>query len=305
MERQRGFVIVFNPHAGRGRAYETLREVTTSLDGRIAPVVETALDGTFGPTLRDRIRTIRGQTGMTPIALAVGGDGTLSLTLNGLRDPADAAIAVVPAGSGNDFAAAIGLHDVRSALLALETGAMRRIDLGLVNGRRFANCVGMGLDAEVGSLAFRFRSRGYPAGPSYYAAALVGLFLVKPVGITIESEGRRNRFDDGVMVTVGNGPLYGGGFRGAPNAMLDDGALDVYAFSNVDGIFRRLALMRRIRAGTHDAAPNVKLIRAASLIVEFDRAVAMHVDGETMSVRRAEIGLVPGGLEVVAPAKAS
>jgi diacylglycerol kinase (ATP) len=304
MERHQGFVIVFNPRAGSGRAFEILREVTTALDGTLAPVIETSLDGNFGSLLRDRLRFVRGETGRPPIAIAVGGDGTLSLLLNGLRDPGDAAVAVVPAGSGNDFAAALGMPDARAALDALAVGAIRRIDLGIVNGRRFANCVGMGLDAEVGSLAFRLRSRGYPAGPSYYAAALIGLFLVKPVGITIESDGKRRRFDDGVMVTAGNGPLYGGGFRGAPHALLDDGAFDVYAFSNVKGVLRRMALMRRIRAGTHPADPNVTSIRTGSLVVEFDREVAMHVDGETTSVTRAEIGIEPGVLQVIAPPKA-
>jgi YegS/Rv2252/BmrU family lipid kinase len=223
------------------------------------------------------------------------------MLLNGLRVPSDAEIAVVPCGSGNDFAAALCIPDVASALTALAAAHVRSIDLGTVNGRRFANCVGMGLDAEVGALAFRFRSRGYPAAPSYYAAALVGLFMVKPVGMTLVTAGVRLRFEDGVMVTVGNGPMYGGGFLGAPNAKLDDGVLDAYAFSNIEGALRRFSLMQRIRAGTHLADPNVTPIQTDALVVEFDRPVAMHVDGETTSVERADIGIAPGALRVVAP----
>jgi diacylglycerol kinase family enzyme len=59
--------------------------------------------------------------------------------------------------------------------------------------------------------------------------------------------------------------------------------------------------MQRIRAGTHPAYSNVTSIRAGSLLVEFDRDVAMHVDGEITSVRRAKIDVVPGALLVAFP----
>lgn len=301
MARERGFVVVFNPQAGGRRGYEVLRLVTSRLDGRTAPVIETKLDESFAPDLRERVREVRGETAMPPVVVAVGGDGTLSLVLGALDNPDDTPLAVVPCGSGNDFANAIGVTNVVRALEAIEYEDHRRLDFGLVNTRRFANCVGMGLDAEVGALSTRLRARGYPAGPSYYAAALAGLFLVRPVRVTMTAGDARYRFDDCVMVTVGNGPLYGGGFRGAPDAKLDDGALDVYAFSNIAGFAKRFALMQRIRAGTHPSYPNVTSIRAASLAVDFDRDVAMHVDGENASVRRAEIGLVPGGMRVAFP----
>jgi diacylglycerol kinase (ATP) len=299
MDSQRGHIVVFNPRAGRRRAHEALRQVTTRLDGKIATVIETSVDGTFGPHVRESVQIVRDEIGGRPVIIAIGGDGTLSMTLNALADAHDATLAVVPAGSGNDFAAAVGIPGIDAALDALERNAMRDVDFGIVNGRRFANCVGMGLDAEVGSLAARLRKRGYPPGPSYYAAALAGLFIVKPVGIRVASGGATHRFERGVMVTVGNGHSYGGGFRGAPGALLDDGALDAYVFSDVEGLLPRLALMQRIRAGTHAGAPNVLPMRTASLVVEFDREVAMHVDGELDVVRRADISVVARGLRVI------
>jgi diacylglycerol kinase (ATP) len=302
METRRGFVVIFNPKAGRGRAYETLRLVTSRLDGRLAPVMETSLDGSFAPSLRERIRDVRSASGSAPVAVAVGGDGTVSMIVEAMRDLGDAIVAIVPAGAGNDLGAALGIADVAVALDALESGATRLIDVGTVSGRRFVNCVGMGLDAEVGALAARMRRRGYPPKPSYYAAALVGLFFVRPVGTTIDADGARRRFEDGVMVTVGNGPFYGGGFRGAPGAALDDGLLDVYAFSDINGFVARLALMKRIRAGTHPADANVTALRAGSFVIEFDREVAMHVDGETASVKRADFSVQGRALQVVTAA---
>ena len=301
MSEQRRFVVVFNPRAGNRKSHEALRRLRTRLDARVATVVETTIDGTFGPSVRAAVRHVLGDTGVRPTVVAVGGDGTLSMTLNALAQPDDATLAVVPAGSGNDFAAALGIPTIDAALHALERHAVRTVDYGTVNGRRFANCVGMGLDAEVGALSARLRKRGYPPAPSYYAAALIGLLMVKPVGVTIEADGLRQRFERGVMVTVGNGHSYGGGFRGAPNALLDDGTLDAYVFSDIEGALARMALMRRIRAGTHEGEHNVTPLRARTLSVEFDRSVTMHVDGEIDALLRADVIVVPRGMRVVAP----
>jgi diacylglycerol kinase (ATP) len=301
MDSKRGFVVVFNPAAGGRKAHEVLRRVTTRLDGKIASVIETSLDGAFAPRVRESVRHVFGETGDRPTLVSVGGDGTLSMALNALQSAHDATLAVVPAGSGNDFAAAIGCESADAALDAIDRRSERTVDFGIVNGRRFANCVGMGLDAEVGAIAARLRKRGYPASPSYYAAALMGLFQVESVGVSVDANDTLVRFERGVMVTVGNGPTYGGGFRGAPNAKVDDGMLDAYVFSNIDGLFPRLRLMQQIRSGSHLGEANVTAIRATTVKVRFDRDVALHVDGELASVRSADIAVVPGGMRVIAP----
>jgi diacylglycerol kinase (ATP) len=303
MTDQRAAVVVFNPAAGRRGAHEALRAVTTRLNGKIAAVVETSLTGGFDLRVRDALRDVV-STGARPTVICVGGDGTLSIALNALADTSAVTIAVVPVGSGNDFAAALGIATVDAAIGAIEGGRSRPVDFGVVNGRRFANCVGIGLDAEVGALSARMRLRGFPPGPSYYAAALVGLFMVEQVGITLRAAAKTIRREDGVMVTIGNGPEYGGGFKGAPGALLDDGLLDVNVFSDVQGLFRRLALTQRIRAGSHVGQPNVDTLRVASLEIDVDREVAMHVDGEIAAVEHVAIDVVPAGLRVIAPSAA-
>ena len=300
MADQRAAVVVFNPVAGRRGAHEALRAVTTRLDGKIAAVLETSLAGGFDLRMRDAIRDVVA-TGARPTLIAVGGDGTLSIALNALADPSSVTLAVVPTGSGNDLASALGITSVDAAIGAIEGGGSRSIDFGTVNGRKFANCVGIGLDAEVGALSARIRHRGFPPGLSYYAAALGGLFMIKPAGITLRFADKSIRRDDGVMVTIGNGPLYGGGFKGAPGAQLDDGLLDVNLFSDVQGSLRRLVLMQRIRAGSHIGQPNVYSSRAGELEIDVDREVAMHVDGEIASVKRASVAVVPKGMRIIAP----
>lgn len=299
----RPYVVVANRWAGSGKAHGLVGAVASALGHAAYAVVEPDLSPVFAVRLNNVLVEARRATPATPPLLAcIGGDGTLSMAFDALRKPDDAVLAAIPCGSGNDFALSLGIGSGARALEVLRHGAERRIDFGIVAGRRFLNCVGLGLDAEVAAMAARIRARGLAKGFSYYLAALRGLLSIKPVGATVRTRDATMRFEDLVMITIGNGAWYGGGFRGAPDARLDDGLLDCYAFRDVPGVLRRLALMQRIRAGVHASEPNVTALRTNHLGVAFDRVVAMHVDGELGQIKETEITMVPGGATILAPA---
>jgi len=299
----RPYVVVANRWAGSGRAHGLVGAVESALGHAPAAIVEPDLTPAFASRLNDAVATARTQSEASkrPLLVCIGGDGTLSLAFDALRDPADVTLAAVPCGSGNDFPLALGIGSRAAAFDVLRGGVERQIDYGKVDGRRFLNCVGIGLDAEVAGTAARIRAQGLAKGFSYYLAALRGLLTVKPVGASVRTTDAATRFDDLVMLTIGNGTWYGGGFRGAPDARLDDGVLDCYAFRDVPGVLRRFALMQRIRAGAHPSEPNVTALRAAALHVEFDRTVAMHVDGERAHCQYVDVVLVPRGATILAP----
>jgi len=298
MARERGYVVVFNPKAG-GRAHEVLRGLRSRLDGRATAIVETTLDDSFGPRLREWIAQIRVDSAADPIVVAVGGDGTLSMLVNALEDPARTPIAVVPAGSGNDFAAAIGCSTPARAMDAIDAESIAAFDLGSVDGQRFLNSVGFGLHAEIARRAQGMRRRGYPPAASYYASALASLVSVRPMRASVTADGDCRRYDDAVMITANNGPTYGAGFLGAPGARFDDGLIDAYVFRDVAGFGRRLRLVNVVRAGKHAAEDNVIAVRARSLLLEFDQPVPIQVDGETGVTQRSQITLLPRGVLVV------
>lgn len=293
----RGFVVVANPHAGVGRAASALRSACALVGVDPSEAIETSHDGNFAARLQRAVEAAE----QPATVLCVGGDGTLSMVVNALASPADVTLAVIPAGSGNDFCLALGIRNVSIALDALAGPHTLAVDLGTFNGRRFVNCVGMGLDGEIARTAAIIRSRGLARGLSYYVAALLGLWRVRPVGAHIESEAFTGRMDDLLMLTVGNGPWYGGGYRGAPKAQLNDSLLDCYAFANLPGGFRRLALMDLIRRGRHLAHPVVTSLLTQTLDVTFDREIAMHVDGELTAASSAHITLIPRGLTFAVP----
>jgi diacylglycerol kinase (ATP) len=303
----RSYVIVANRWAGSGRAHGLIGAVEAALGHTPSAVVEPDLTPAFAQRLNAALVHAReSSTGASrPLLVCIGGDGTLSLAFDALHEPGAAVLAAIPCGSGNDFALTLGIGSRAQALDLLRHGVERRIDFGTVGGRRFLNCVGLGLDAEVAAMAARIRARGLAKGFSYYLAALRGLLSIKPVGATVRTPATTMRFDDLVMITIGNGAWYGGGFRGAPDARLDDGMLDCYAFRDVPGVLRRLALMQRIRAGVHPSEPNVTALRTNRLGIAFDRVVAMHVDGELGQVQETEIAMVPGGAMILAPVTTS
>lgn len=288
------YVLVVNPRAGVGRAASMLRAVSAKL--RVDPhqAIETSLDSSFAQRLSTAIRAAA-----SPVTvISVGGDGTLSIIVNALPDPRAARLAIVPAGSGNDFGVALGIRSLDQALEAAAGTSSADVDLGTCNGRRFINCIGMGLDGEIARTAAAIRRRGLARGMSYYCAALVGLWRVRPVRAVLSRSTGEVRIEDLLMLTVGNGAWYGGGYHGAPGASIDDGELDCYAFADLKGPLRRLALMERVRRGTHASHSVVTGFKTSSLCAEFDREIAMHVDGELTAAARVDIGVQRAALSV-------
>ena len=304
----RPYIVIANRWAGSGKAHQLAGEVERVIGRAPYAIIEPDLSNAFRQRLNDAVRNAaesvtKSPESVRPLLVCVGGDGTLSLAFDALADSAAAVLAVVPCGSGNDLALTLGLASRDVALAALRDGIVRSIDYGTVNGRRFLNCVGIGLDAEVAGMAARIRERGLARGFSYYLAALRGLLTVKPVGAQVRTPVAEFRYEDLVMLTIGNGRWYGGGFRGAPDALLDDGILDCYVFRDVPGLLARFELMQRIRAGTHAREANVRSLPANQLLVTFDREVAMHIDGEPARCTSAEVALTARGAHVVVPAR--
>ncbi len=294
------YVAVANPLAGSGAAPGLLRAIEQALGGPPQAIIEPDLTPAFAARLNEAIRALP-HGAQPPLVVCVGGDGTLCLTFNAIADPSAVTLGLVPCGSGNDVAVMLGIERGERSLATLAAGNERRIDYGTANGTRFLNCVGIGLDAEVASTTARIRVRGFAKGLLYYVAAVGGLFAVRPVGATVVTAAGSQRFDDLIMITIGNGRWYGGGFLGAPKARMDDGMFDCYAFADLRGFIGRFALLQRIRAGVHEGEPTVTALRADALTIAFDRPVAMHLDGEVSRIDRAEIALVPLGARVLAP----
>jgi YegS/Rv2252/BmrU family lipid kinase len=279
-------LVVWNPGAGSGRVAALLPAIRARL--RAAGV---DVDEHRSTSLDDARAAAAQAAGEADAVLAVGGDGTVGACAGGLAgaDPAArAALGIVPAGTGNDLAVALGLPlGDPVATAGLVPGLPRRpLDVALANGRWFVNVAGAGLDSEVNRLANRVR---LPGRARYVPALLAGLVVGKPARFSVELDGRTVH-EDAWFVAVANGPSYGAGMRIAPGARLDDGLLDVVIVGAVPKP-EFVRTLPKVFSGRHLEHPRVSLQRATRVAVDADRPVHVYADGE-------HLGTVPVAIEV-------
>lgn len=238
--------------------------------------------------------------------LAMGGDGTFQALANAAFG-ADVVLGVLPAGGGNDFAAALGLpSDPIKAAEAVLCGQPRFADLLRVHTadgrtRLFAGGGGIGLDAE----AARYASGAYchlPGRLRYIASALRALVGYVPPDVRVEFPGSNLPpfRAKSLLAAVLNSPTYGAGLRLAPDATVDDGLLHVVVIEELSklGVLR---LLPRLMGSGELRTPRVKRWRAQRVRLTADRPCLFHCDGETMGSTPVEIEVVPKAVRVLAP----
>lgn len=237
---------------------------------------------------------------------AMGGDGTFQALANAAYG-ADVLLGVLPAGGGNDFAAALGLpEDPVKAAEALLQGEARWVDLVRVrtsDGRErlYAGGGGVGLDAE----AARFAGGVYrhlPGRSRYIAAALRALAGYVPVEVKLDFSGSDLRAirSRALLAGVLNTPSYGAGLRLAPEAAIEDGWLDVVLIEDLS-LIEVLRLLPRLMGSGELRTLRVKRCRAQRVRLSTDRPCLFHGDGEILGPTPVEIEVVPGAVQVLAP----
>ena len=219
-----GLVVVANPAAGHGRAGRLIGKVTTALHRLRVPHEIRVSES--GPDV-ERLARVAAEGGAKIVA-ALGGDGTVSLAANGLLGTG-AALAALPAGTGDDFAKGIGAGKLDAAVGLLANP--KTVDLDVIEvtagavKRNFINIAGAGFDSEVNETANEMTVKLGATG-TYVVALLKTLSRFSPASFTIQVDGERMELD-AMLVEVGSGRWTGGGMKVLPNAIMNDGLLDV------------------------------------------------------------------------------
>jgi YegS/Rv2252/BmrU family lipid kinase len=298
-------LVVYNPTAGGGRA------------GRLAPQVVERLRGDRVEVSQHRTRSLEDArlaacraAFEVEAVVAVGGDGTVGACAAGLADAgtpgwspggsgARAALAVVPAGGGNDAARSLGLPagDPLAAAGLLRRLRRRPADLATVAGRAYLNVAGAGFDSEVNRVANQ--RLGWAGNrPRYVGAVLAQLMVGRPARFRLALDGRELA-QRGWLVAVANGPGYGGGMRVAPRASLADGLLDVVVIADI-GKLEFLRTFPKVFSGRHVEHPAVAVYRAARVELDADRPLAVYADGEPAGTLPARFEVRPAAITVLA-----
>jgi diacylglycerol kinase (ATP) len=264
-----------------------------------------------------------GSAAEADVILLFGGDGTIHRHLGQLVK-LGLPVLVVPVGSGNDFARALGLRRVRDSLAAWERfcrGAsnIRQIDLGVISAfgkageapaphesRYFCCVAGVGLDGEVARRANRL-PRWMRGNGGYLLSLFPTIFSFAPFPMKILDAGKELSSDNWtirsdqptLLAAFANTSTYGGGMKIAPRAKMDDGLLDVCVVGGLDP-FKLFCLFPTVYSGRHLRVREVEYFQAARARVETEHPLDVYADGEYVCQTPVEIGIQPAALRVIA-----
>lgn len=247
--------------------------------------------------------------------VVVGGDGTINEVVNGYigADGASAGIelAIYPCGTGGDLARSLALHrDGEELPEGLES---RLIDAGCLiqggadtgNRRYFLNISSVGASADIVSRVNR-SSKRWGARASFVWATVRGLAASRPEPVRIRIDDRFEEERQVALIAVANGRYFGGGMCVAPDAYLDDGALDVVVMGEI-GALTFLRHGPKIYRGEHGVLPEISMYRGRCLHVSSrgPGSVLVETDGELAGCLNARFEVVPRAVRVLLPATSS
>jgi diacylglycerol kinase (ATP) len=278
-------------------------------------------------------KTIEWQMGMpaspdeADVILLFGGDGTVHRHLGQLVR-LGLPVLVVAAGSGNDFARALGLRRVRDSLAAWQkfcggAGNVRAIDLGVISeaesaggapaphsGRYFCCVAGVGLDGEVSRRANRLPRwlRGHggyvlSVVPTIFSFAPLPMKIFTAAGKSVDGhaphQGWTPRSDQPtVLAAFANTPVYGGGMKIAPQAKMDDGMLDICVVGGINP-FKLFCLFPTVYSGRHLTISEVVYFQAERVRIETEHPLDVYADGEYVYHTPVEVAVQGSALKVV------
>jgi len=301
--------LIVNPSAGGGKA------------GRAAPAVERRLSELGLDVRSERTRDLAHAAALALQAarggeavVALSGDGMVGVIADALRDVPGAVIGVLPGGRGNDLARVLGIpDDPLEACATIADGATRALDLGEVatisgtgtqaRGRAFVGVASVGFDSDANRIANAAPAR---LGELVYAyGALRALVAWRPARFELQLDGEdARRSFTGFSVGAANSRSYGGGMRVAPDALLDDGQLEVMVAEHTSKLRFATQLMPRVFKGTHVELPTVHVFRAAEVTIRADRPFTVYADGDPIAELPVVIRALPGAVRMLVPAEA-
>ena len=267
------WALVINPVSGQGQGTTVGTYVAGYLNQH--KVEFTIVTGNSSVAIADHLKIFIDKNPDCSGVIAVGGDGLMHIILQ-ILVPAQIPLALIPAGTGNDFVRTLGwdLEYVNIQLNKIITTKPIAIDLGLVDGEWFGAILSTGFDSIVNEKA---NTMQWPKGPMKYNAAIaieLPRFRPRHYEITLDD---RTISTEAMLIAVANGRSYGGGMLVCPNAQINDGLFDVMVLHPVSKI-EFMKVFPRVFAGNHVSHPAVEIVRSKNVSIE-SKAVA-YADGE-------------------------
>lgn len=295
--KAKDYFFIVNPAAGRGKKLKVLPEIEAFFRKRN---LDFQMVLTKAPKHAKEIAKKAVKDGYKTI-VAVGGDGTINEVLSGIAGH-DVLLGIVPIGSGNDYIKNIDFpKNLNKNLEALINKKFKQVDIGLINNKYyFANAFSVGFDGEAAS-----RVKNFSFIPNSFLAYLLSVFRTlatyefPKVKVSLDND---IKFENGMLlIAVSIGKCYGGGFKIAPSAKIDDGIFTV-CFIEKCSRFYALRNIPKVMKGTHTELPIVKIYTSKYVKIKSESLLTAQIDGEILPLDKSfEVRILPKCLKVIIP----
>lgn len=295
-------VFILNPCAGKKQPALALREkIEHYFDSYGGEYSIRLTDGVGAAT---RIAHEECAKGDAVRLYACGGDGTLHEVANGILPYSHAELTVIPCGSGNDYVRIFGGNEPFLDLPSLIEGVAMPVDAVECDGRLSLNIAAIGMDAKVAAKMIRYKHLPGVSGSLAYNLAIVDVICHRigdEMEIVIEGEnGRVERKGYYLFALAANGQYYGGGYRGAPQAIEDDGVLDFVLVKKIPRL-EILSFLKLYKAGHYAHLACCEHIRGSAMTVRSKKAAYCTVDGECTCSSNMSFSILPRAFNFVVP----
>jgi YegS/Rv2252/BmrU family lipid kinase len=232
--------------------------------------------------------------------IGVGGDGTMNEIARPLINKKDVVIGAISAGTGNDFIQILGFpdrfkEDDWNVLFKKHIVAM---DAGTVNGMIFLNGMGLGFDAQVAAENYTEPGKVKKGGKHKYLWHIIKTILFFREKRMKVASGQSTSETDCFINTISIGRRFAGGFLLTPQAIANDGLLDVCSIKRLN-LFQRFRIFLKVPKGEHINDKKVIYYQTAGLEIEFPEKVPFHVDGELNFSKDFKISILPKALNIL------
>ncbi|MBN1925760.1 MAG: diacylglycerol kinase family lipid kinase, partial [Prolixibacteraceae bacterium] len=232
--------------------------------------------------------------------VAVGGDGTLNEVGKALVNNTEAILGIIPAGTGNDFIQILGFPNRFSEehwdiFFSKNTALM---DVGICNGNFFFNGMGLGFDAQVASRNYKDEGEVKKGGKDKYIWHIVSTLLFyreKNMKVLNNSHSHETKC---FINTVSIGRRFAGDFFLTPQAIANDGELDVCSIKKLS-LYHRFRILMKVPKGSHVQDKRVNYFKTKSIELEFDHKVPYHLDGELLFSNKFEVSILPQAVKTI------
>lgn len=298
-------LFVINPAAGKNDRTAELKEKIKGLDIKDKVIVKvTEKPGEATEIVRNHLENTSDYTRV----YACGGDGTANEVLRGIAGFKNAAMGVIPIGSGNDFVRSFNgfLREDFMDISRMVKGEEISVDVMECQGRYSMNVLSVGYDCAVAKNVDKFKKIPFVSGGLAYKMSIIYcLFTKREHHFKVLVDGKK--FADEKVSTLlsvaGKGSYYGGGIKAAPKARLNDGKIEFMHITTIPAL-KFIFLLGQYIKGNHVDNPRfpfVKSMKCESIAFESDKEIDVNFEGEIVPMKNPVIKLIPNAVKVIVP----